>query len=296
VKKDFLDNHGRAVQRKTLQSISEVVGILALAKESTWEYVPTPEDLEDKAKIISIGLDGTCMQMREDGWREAMTGTVTLYNKDGDRLHTTYVAASPEYGKETFLNKLENVINKTKKTFSTDIIVGLADGARDNWLFLGEHTDYQVLDFYHVTEYLGAYSRVVIKDHDEQKIWLENACHNLKHKVGAAARPLSEFENEAIKKHKKETQEIIVKTVTYFKNNLLKMKYSKMMEMNAPIGSGVTEAACKVIVKERMCKSGMRWNEEGAHIVLKLRSMNQTQGNWDFFWNMVDKNGVDLAA
>ena len=225
-----------------------------------------------------------------------MTGTVTLYNKEGGRLHTTYVAASPEYGKETFLRKLENVIENTKKIFPTDLTVGLADGARDNWPFLEKHTEFQVLDFYHATEYLGAYSRAVIKDFGEQKEWMENACHNLKHKVGAAARLLHEFEDEATKKHKKIDQAIIDKTVTYFKNNILKMKYSKMTDLNAPIGSGITEAACKVIVKERMCKSGMRWKEEGAHIVLKLRSMNHTEGHWDFFWRMVNKNGFEIAA
>lgn len=296
VKNDLVDNHGRPVQRKTLQSISEAVGNLAIAKETTWDYLPTQEDLGDKANIISIGLDGTCMQMREDGWRVAMTGTVTLYNKKGERLHTTYVAASPEYGKETFLEKLENVILKTKTNFPTELTVGLADGARDNWPFLEQHTEFQVLDFYHATEYLGAYSRAVIKNIGEQKEWMENACHNLKNKLGAATRLLHEFEEEAKKKHKKVDQAVIDKTVTYFTNNVLKMKYSKMIEMNAPIGSGVTEAACKVIVKERMCKSGMRWNDEGAHIVLKLRSMNHTEGHWDFFWNKVDKYGFEMAA
>ena len=63
-----------------------------------------------------------------------------------------------------------------------------------------------------------------------------------------------------------------------------------MIEMNAPIGSGVTEAACKVIVKERMCKAGMRWKNDGAQVVLKLRTMNQTKGHWDFFWNKVNHN------
>ena len=51
----------------------------------------------------------------------------------------------------------------------------------------------------------------------------------------------------------------------YPKNHLLKMNYSKIIEMKLPIGSGVTEAACKVIVKEKMCKVGMRWNDDGAH-------------------------------
>ncbi len=40
-----------------------------------------------------------------------------------------------------------------------------------------------------------------------------------------------------------------------------------------PIGSGVTEAACKVIVKQRLCCSGMKWKESGAAAVLSLRCL-----------------------
>jgi hypothetical protein len=38
-----------------------------------------------------------------------------------------------------------------------------------------------------------------------------------------------------------------------------------------PIGSGVTEAACKTIYTQRMKLSGMRWDKEGAQRVLNLR-------------------------
>jgi hypothetical protein len=34
----------------------------------------------------------------------AMTGTISLYDKNGERLHTIYVGAAPEYGKQHFLN------------------------------------------------------------------------------------------------------------------------------------------------------------------------------------------------
>jgi hypothetical protein len=46
------------------------------------------------------------------------------------------------------------------------------------------------------------------------------------------------------------------------------------MTANEPIGSGVTEAACKVIVKQRLCGSGMKWTEDGASVVLSLRALS----------------------
>ncbi len=296
VKKDLAENHERLINRKTLQTISEAVGAVAQAKEVDWSYMPEADEFEDEVKILSFGLDGTCMQMREDGWREAMAGTLTLYNKDGERMHTSYIAAAPEYGKELFLKKLTDSINKMKIMFPAAMTIGLADGAKENWKFLKPHVEHQVIDFYHVTEYLGAYSKVVYKNNLEQKKWMKEACHNLKNKVGSAVKLLKEIEAESKLKYKKKELEIINKALSYFKNNAEKMKYKKMITMNAPIGSGVTEAACKVIVKERMCKAGMRWKNDGAQVVLKLRSMNQTDGHWDYFWNKVDKFGFEMAA
>jgi hypothetical protein len=54
------------------------------------------------------------------------------------------------------------------------------------------------------------------------------------------------------------------------------MDYSSRVAANEPIGSGVTEAACKVIVKQRLCGSGMKWTEDGAAVVLSLRALSYT--------------------
>jgi len=50
------------------------------------------------------------------------------------------------------------------------------------------------------------------------------------------------------------------------------------------IGSGPTEAACKV-VGARLKGSGMRWLEEGAAQVSPLRALYQSGSDvWDSFW------------
>ena len=38
-----------------------------------------------------------------------------------------------------------------------------------------------------------------------------------------------------------------------------------------PIGSGVTEAACKTVYAQRLKLSGMRWKKAGAQTILTLR-------------------------
>ena len=56
--------------------------------------------------------------MKDDGWREAMTGTITFYNKYGERMHTIYTAAPPEYGKQEFFKKFEKEIKLVREQFS----------------------------------------------------------------------------------------------------------------------------------------------------------------------------------
>jgi hypothetical protein len=70
------------------------------------------------------------------------------------------------------------------------------------------------------------------------------------------------------------------------------MNYASYRKGHLPIGSGVTEAACKVIVRERMCGSGMKWKEKGADTVLCLSALRQTTKRWDEFWQNISKFGI----
>ena len=67
--------------------------------------------------------------MSGEGFREAMTGTVALYNSAGERLHTIYLGAAPEYGKSKFLERFEQEIYAIKLQYPGASYVGIADGA-----------------------------------------------------------------------------------------------------------------------------------------------------------------------
>ncbi len=297
VVEDLIKNHQRKVARSFVQDICDAVGAVAFAKEEDWKYELPP--LEEPTATVAIGLDGTCMHIVEDGYRQTMVGTIALYDKDGERQHTIYTAAAPEYGKETFLNKFEDEVQRIKVMLPKANYVGIADGAKDNWEFLRERTDTQILDFYHASEYVSTAADVMFPKKGEitdKKEWLDGACHDLKHKHRAAGRLLSEFQNfEPAKKLSKNSKKNLEKVVTYFENNKSLMNYADAVEKGFPIGSGVTEAACKVIVKQRLCSSGMKWGERGAAVVLSLRSLNYTKGRWDQFWNKIDRYGFPVA-
>jgi hypothetical protein len=343
--RDLKTNHNRATSLSLIQRISEAVSSVVQIKEETWSY-RVPELKESEIKTIGIGLDGTCMLMCEGGYRQTMVGTIALYDSSGERQHTTYIAAAPEYGKEKFKERLTREIERTKELYPSAIRIGIADGAHDNWDYLEKHTNKQTLDFYHATEYLTDVADNLFTNPIERKRWLNDRCHQLKHTKNSATSILFEMEEFLKNKvvdpmvvplklinqegilsgiettlvtspelvvinnaEKNETRAINNRTtekkkkslesaITYFKNNDTKsrMNYADSVALNHVIGSGVTEAACKTIVKQRLCKSGMRWKDKGAAIILSLRTLVHSTGRWEQFWKKVNQYGFPIAA
>src|SRR5947209_10493842 len=294
---DLKENHGRAVSRCLIQDVADAVAAAALAKEGDWSYA-LPK-FEVPPTTVAISLDGTCTLMCEDGWREAMAGTLAFYDRDGERQHTVYLAATPEYGKAKFLSHLEAEIGRAKAKCPAARYVGIADGAKGNWEFLGRHTDVQVVDFWHAAGYLGKAAVVLYRGHPRtREAWLEEACHRLKHEEGGAGWVLKKLRRLARERPWAKDDEDVQRAITYFTNQSGsgRMDYAGRVAANEPIGSGVTEAACKVIVKQRMCGSGMKWTEGGSEVVLSLRALGYTPGRGSELWSKIDRWGYPVAA
>jgi hypothetical protein len=51
-----------------------------------------------------------------------------------------------------------------------------------------------------------------------------------------------------------------------------------------------------VLVKQRLCGSGMKWKEPGAAAVLSLRCLTYTTERWSQFWGRIDQHGFPVAA
>ena len=197
--KDLAENHGRAVARCFVQDVTDAVAAVALAKEEEWEYaLPEPEE---PTATITIGMDGTCLLMCEGGWRETMVGTIGFYDAEGERQQTIYLGATPEYGKATFLDRMEREIERVKASHPRARYVGLADGAKGNWEFLGRHTEVQVIDFWHAAEYLSdAADALFARSSEAKRPWLEASCHRLKHEPGAARQLIRDLRRLAAEK------------------------------------------------------------------------------------------------
>lgn len=70
------------------------------------------------------------------------------------------------------------------------------------------------------------------------------------------------------------------KVIQYFRNNRRYMQYHDYLAKGYPIGSGVVEGTCRHLVRDRMERTGMRWELDGAQAMLQTRSA-YVNGQWD---------------
>jgi len=294
---DLEENHGRKVARSFVQNVADAVAAVTLAKEESWNSA-LPE-LEHPVATIALGLDGTCLLMCEDGWRETMVGTIGFDDKAGERQHTISMAATPEYGKATFLGRLESEVARVKAKYPAAHSVGIADGAKGNWEFLARHTEVQVVDFWQAVESLGKAAAVLSRGHPAtRERWMEDNGHTLKHDPGGAEAVRKQLRSQAKVRPWAKDDEDVQRAITSFANQSKagRMDSASRVAANEPIGSGVTEAACKVLVKQRLCGSGMKWKEPGAAAVLSVRCLTYTTERWGQFWGKIDRDGFPVAA
>ena len=247
---DLEENHGCKISNFYLQNVADSVGAIAQAKEEIWEY--TTPSLEDDVELISLSLDGAMVLMCDGSWRESMVGNISLYDVDGERLHSIYLGSSPEYGKHKFKKRFIEEAERVTKLYPNATRIGIADGAADNWSVLNSLTHYQILDFYHATEYLAKASPGFHRGKAGKvkcKAWLKDKCHSLKNDKNGAADILKELEKISCKQLTKDLKQKVTDAIKYFTNHLTMMNYNDYQDNNFPIGSGVTEAACNTISK-----------------------------------------------
>jgi len=284
VKEDLKENHDLSLSQSYIQNLVYSVGKISESIEI--EYILPKEEYE--IATVGIGLDGTCSYVGDSGWRETMVGTLSLYKEAEQEIklwfHPDEIVEEIYPVKEEMIREIgiiKRVVPPSTK------FVGIADGAKDNWSFLAPFVEDEILDFYHASEYLAKASKVVnLRNTQEQKEWFESACHSLKNDEGSAL-TLLETMKVLITKQRipKKVKDDCKAAITYFNNHHHQMNYAKAINNNIPIGSGVTESACKILVKQRLCLSGAKWSHTGASHMLKLRAISLTDGRWKQLWD-----------
>jgi Uncharacterised protein family (UPF0236) len=157
---------------------------------------------------------------------------------------------------------------------------GLEDFLRSNF----PRVEAVILDFYHVTEYLGRLAQALHPGREEAEAWRQQWCSRLKAEGGgpvlAALRALDLRGRPAAARAAR------AEVVTYFANQVHRMDYPTYLAKGWQIGSGPVESACKTVVGQRLKGGGMRWGADGADAVCHLRALFRSEGGqWEAFWS-----------
>lgn len=86
----------------------------------------------------------------------------------------------------------------------------------------------------------------------------------------------------ALKGHKDRVK-VVDDTIRYFEERRHLLRYKECLERGLPIGSGMIEGGVRFIGKDRLDRSGMKWNVEGAEAILQLRCLDASN-RWDAFF------------
>jgi hypothetical protein len=269
-------------------------------------------------KAVVVSLDGVNVLMHEKGkkrgrkrqrplenpseetptsYQNAMVGSVSLYRppakeeKGPQRLSSRYVARMPEQEFPEFKTALEVEVAATfSKLPPRCHKMVIVDGSRGLWSYVKGCSLYKrclaLVDYWHATEYLAKAAEAAYGSatYDGQG-WFRKNKEKLLTERGAAMkvlRAMSYLLKSKNPKGKRRTDLLAARR--FFRNNLKRMNYAWFHSRGLPVGSGVVEAACKSVVKARMCRSGMRWTKEGGQTVLSLRSVIKSN-RWEACWS-----------
>jgi len=245
----------------------------------------------DKAPTVTSAASPT-------SYHNAMVGAFSFYQQDdqGDplRISSIYTARMPEENaaafKDDFLRIIDDVNRKIAAGTEPIFKVLLCDGHRNNWSFAKECAPLKgyahLLDFFHTAEHLAAAADAMYGEKtDTSKWWYGKWRDALKVDRDAPQSILRSMQGYSRRiKMSKNRRDILKASITFFKRNKRLMHYPVFIKRGLPIGSGPVEAAAKTIVKQRMCRSGMRWSREKGQHVLTIRAYVKSS-LWEQAWH-----------
>ncbi|HEX7680004.1 MAG TPA: hypothetical protein VF713_17880 [Thermoanaerobaculia bacterium] len=260
----------------------------------------------DEAVTVVASLDGVLAPMKDGeavekraetaargqiakgpaGYREVGCATLSFCDREGKCLAAVRMARMPEPHKASLKRMLTAELAVAMAKRPDLRLVKAADGANDNWTFL--HNDLppgeEVVDFFHAAEHL---SDALAAAYGDGSIEARRRFADLRHVlleeeggVGTVIRSLIYLRD----KHPRSKR--IATELAYFRKRRQRMRYAEMRAQGLPIGTGVTEAACKTLVTQRLKQSGMRWGHKGGQAILNLRGWAQSE-RFDQAWALL---------
>ena len=180
-------------------------------------------------------------------------------------MHSEYAASLGHYS--SFTPRLSVLIEEQKQAQLP--LVFITDGAvwMRNWMNEAYPEAIQILDFYHLCEHLAKFAKSAVSSVRKNHLqWYNRQKKAIR--AGKAQQVIKRIKAlNLAEKYQAEKQKLL----SYFQDNLYRMKYDQYRKAGYMIGSGAIEAAHRTVVQKRMKLSGQRWADKGAQNMLNLR-------------------------
>ena len=257
--------------------------------------------------VLAVGRDGIMLPIRyETHYKEAGVATISVYDRRGRRLGTLYLGEMPEAKQVTLSEDLTALLQSVlgawqgpmpRLVYVTDagshqtayfkqVLSGMENPRRAGQLL----TWLWIVDYYHAAGYVTKLANVLFSEEKTRQAWARRMRRVLKEQDRGVIRVLASAVQYHVKKILDEKEEKAYwEAYSYLLKHSKDMKYSEYNRAGLPIGSGVTEAGCKVVFTQRFKQSGMTWGLEGGEVILRLR-LAVLSGVWDEVYSAYLKN------
>lgn len=265
------------------------------------ELLHQAHDSKGRCKpVLSVGRDGVTLREYHDRlFEHATAATVSVYDRRGKRLGTVYLAYVPESLQREMTRQLTALLREILRCWEGPLprLCYVTDAGSNETTYYrkvlrcmlhprtGEPLGwYRIIDFYHTSERIWTMAEALFGKGKKQKVWGQAWARRmlkLLKKPGGPSRVL----HSAAALHSgrtlpNEREKAYRKAYNYLRCRTRFMQYAEYARLHLPLGSGVTEAACKTIYAQRMKLSGQRWESSGAQPILHLRAI-LLSGIWD---------------
>jgi len=302
----------------------EVQEWLGAHKSEVDAAIREQETAPAQANVLMGSLDGVNVLLAEPGkkkgrpterpktgqddgktsYRNAMVGSVCLYasghagneaESGPVRLTSRYVAHMPEPYAPTVKREWEQELAHAACLLNEDAVkLLLLDGSRALWAYVEGQEQFEeyekAVDFYHVMEHLSRAAEALFgKKSKRAQAWYQQYRTKLLEADEAVESVLRSMTYYRRRLHLSRSREQQIRAeLTFFRYHKHRMPYASLRRRGLPIGNGVVEAACKSVVKQRLCRSGMRWSRPGGQSVLTLRAYIKSD-RWNAFWQQYNR-------
>ena len=267
---------GMAPHREETQ-VERVLGWIEQARAARGRFRPT----------LSVGRDGIFVPLRGGVAQEGATATVSVLDRRGKRVGTVYLGQMPESGQGTLTDQLTGLLQAILSQVDSQLLrlAYVSDEGHHPRMYIARFSNTWWTRVVPGDVWSGygssispmsagtcsSWADAIFGAGDAAQAWAKEMRHVLKTKADGAARVLKSASALRRCRGLRGQAQLYNQAYRYIKKRTQWMRYDSYKRQKLPRGSGITEAACKVVFTQRLKRSGMSWTIAGGQVILDLR-------------------------